>query len=218
MTDSSHRGPIPNGPVEVQCIYKGSKDSEATQQEVANERFSLTTHPPTSPRSGESNEAFLKRHERKCYVCHHPDRDAIEAAFVMWRRPKSIAETFLLRGDSLYRHAVAFDLYTRRRNNLRSVLENVLERGVETDITGETLLGAVRAYACLDGSNRWIEPTTNVMFSTNRQPESPRLTANVIVGSLPEAIPPRQGERSEPLAALTSSNRNSEELKIDVTH
>lgn len=217
MTDSSHRGPTPNGSIEVQTIYQGSKEHEDTQQELSNERFSLTTHPPVSPRSGESNEAFLKRHSRKCYVCHHPDRDAIEGAFVMWRRPKSIAETFHLRGDSLYRHAVAFDLYTRRRNNLRSVLENVLERGVETDITGETLLGAVRAYACLDESNRWIEPTTNVMFSTNRSPEAPKLTANVIVGSLPEAIPP-QSERSETLAALTSSNRNSDELKIDVTN
>ena len=216
MTDSSHRGPIPDGPVEVQCIYQESKKHESTQQELSNERFSLTTHPPTMPRQGESNEAFLKRHERKCYVCHHPDRDAIEAAFVMWRRPKAIVETFLLRGDSLYRHAVAFDLYTRRRNNLRSVLENVLERGVETDITGETLLGAVRAYACLDESNRWIEPTTNVMFSTNRSPQA-KLTANVIVGSLPEAIPP-EPKRSEPVAALTASNRNSGELKIDVTH
>lgn len=217
MTDSFHRGPIPNGPVEVQTIYQGSKEHEATQQELSNERFSLTTHPPVSPRSGESNEAFLKRHSRKCYVCHHPDRDAIEGAFVMWRRPKSIAETFQLRGDSLYRHAVAFDLFSRRRNSLRSVLDNILERGVETEITGETILGAVRTYACLDDNNRWIEPTTNVNFSTNRSPESPRLTANVIVNSLPEAIP-SQSERSEPLAALTSSNRNSDELKIDVTH
>ena len=217
MTDSSHRGPISDGPVEVRCIQKDSKDSEPARQELSNERFSLTTHPPTMPRQGESNEAFLKRHERKCYVCHHPDRDAIEAAFVMWRRPKAIVETFLLRGDSLYRHAVAFDLYTRRRNNLRSVLENVLERGVETDITGETLLGAVRAYACLDESNRWIEPTTNVMFSTNRSPQAPKLTANVIVGSLPEAIPP-EPKRSEPVATLTSSNRNADELKNDVNN
>jgi len=197
---------------EVQCIYVGSK--EAKEKEMAELARSLETKPAIRKKD-ESQEAFLKRHRRKCQVCHHPDRDAIEGAFVMWRRPKGIAEVYRLRGDSLYRHAVAFDLYTRRRNNLRSVLDNIMERGVETEITGETILGAVKAYTCLDDSNRWIEPTSNVVFATKPAEARPPL-ANVTIAALPTP----SGETLQPPDSsleLPESNRNSQELEIDVT-
>jgi hypothetical protein len=31
------------------------------------------------------------RHERKCSICRHPDRDAIEEAFLHWQSPNEIA-------------------------------------------------------------------------------------------------------------------------------
>lgn len=228
--------PSTNGYREVQCIYIGSKEAQSKD---------ITELPRSRPRktvtrkNDESREAFLKRHSRKCQVCHHPDRDAIEGAFVMWRRPRGIAEVYRLTGDSLYRHAVAFDLYTRRRNNLRSVLDNIMERGVETDITGETILGTVKAYACLDDSNKWIEPTSNVIFST-RPTEARAPLANVTAASLPETNPtidvavdsemisrvtnyePTLSGAEGLLATghsspATASNRNSQESKINVT-
>ncbi|MGH9572804.1 MAG: hypothetical protein ACRD40_04650 [Candidatus Acidiferrales bacterium] len=168
---------------------------------------------PVIRKAGETNEAFLRRHSRKCQVCHHPDRDAIEGAFIMWRRPKGIAEVYRLRGDSLYRHAVAFDLFSRRRNNFRTVLENIMERGVETEISGETILGAVKAYACLDDNNRWIEPTSNVVFSKSRDEMRDATPTIDVVASLEEASRIANYE-----SQVTVSNRNSEELKIGVTH
>ncbi len=197
---------------EVQCIYIGSKQAET--KEITELRRSRPSKPPNR-KSGESQEAFLKRHSRKCQVCHHPDRDAIEGAFVMWRRPKGIAQVYQLTGDSLYRHAVAFDLYTRRRNNLRSVLDNIMERGVETEITGETILGAVKAYTCLDDSNKWIEPTTNVLFST-KPLETRTPLANLTLAPSSDSI---VGQFQPPASGLQppESNRNSQELKIDVT-
>ena len=216
--------PVPPGYREVQCIYVGkepqssqqtSSNQQSEQQKDKTQRAALASRPekPVIRRAGETNEAFLKRHSRKCQVCHHPDRDAIEGAFIMWRRPKGIAEVYRLRGDSLYRHAVAFDLFSRRRRSLRKVLENIMERGVETEITGETILGAVKAYACLDDNNRWIEPTSNVIFSTNRDAAP---TIDVAAGRDPREIERVIAADHLPLA--TVSNRNSEELKIDVTH
>jgi hypothetical protein len=214
-----------NGYREVQCIYVGSK--EAQTKDILEFTHSRPAKPVT-PKRGESREAFLKRHSRKCQVCHHPDRDAIEGAFVMWRRPRGIAQVYRLTGDSLYRHAVAFDLYSQRRNNLRSVLDNIMERGIETEITGETVLGAVKAYTCLDENNRWIEPTSNVVFSAARSaPAPPPQSANygAVLPSIPANSvrqPPALAESAgflttNHLPLPTASNRNSQELEINVT-
>jgi|SRR5690348_4940365 len=205
-----------NGYREVQCIYVGSK--EAQTKDIPEFTHSRPAKPVTR-KSGESREAFLKRHSRKCQVCHHPDRDAIEGAFVMWRRPRGIAQVYRLTGDSLYRHAVAFDLYARRRNNLRAVLDNIMERGIETEITGETILGAVKAYTCLDDNNRWIEPTSSVVFST--KPAETRAQLPIVpIASLPDTTidvrtSPQGGTNYE--AQIMAPNRNSQELKIDVS-
>ena len=114
----------------------------------------------------------IERHSRKCQVCTHPNREAIEKAFVHWRRPTLISQINKLSGDSLYRHARAFNLFARRRSNVRSLLENIMERGIETEITGDTMLRAIRSYVCLSDDNRWVEPTSNVVFQTNRGLES----------------------------------------------
>jgi hypothetical protein len=167
-----------------------------------------------------------QRHSRKCQVCHHPCRDVIEFAFVNWRKPLGISQIYKISGDSLYRHAHALDLYTRRRNNLRSALDNILERGVETPITGETALGAIRAYTCLTEENKWIEPSSNVIFSHQPQQASQQ-TANATLSALAETArtidvevesvePRRQFLPSG--GAKPVSNRNSQELAIDVTY
>jgi hypothetical protein len=33
----------------------------------------------------------LSRHQRKCCVCRHAERDAIEEAFIHWQSPNEIA-------------------------------------------------------------------------------------------------------------------------------
>ena len=207
--------PVPPGYREVQCIYRGSKEGQALLQDASNQQFDRHEDgKPVIRKKDESHEAFLKRHSRKCQVCHHPERDAIEGAFVMWRRPKGIAEVYRLRGDSLYRHAVALDLFSRRRNNFRSVLENIMEGGVETEITGETILGAVKAYACLDHNNNWVEPTSNVIFSTNAAGSrtQPVAAANRTPMAEVSSFQPSDSSLQQP-----EPNRNSEELEIDVT-
>ena len=175
---------------------------------------SLPGHSPrhaAPPKQNPSeNKADARRHSRKCQVCCHPEREAIEWAFVNWRSPNRIASAYKLSGDSLYRHAQALDLYDKRSSSLRSVLDNILERGVETAITGDTILRAVRAYTCLTDQNAWIEPTSQVVFSNHRAPAPQAIEPPTIdIGA--ESI-----DRREPVPII--SNRKSPELEMDLSY
>ncbi|HEX4002234.1 MAG TPA: hypothetical protein VHX36_06265 [Candidatus Acidoferrales bacterium] len=111
------------------------------------------------------SETPLERHERKCVVCHHPEREAIEEFFVRWQQPHRMAQEYGLPVRSLYRHAHATGLFAARRRNLRSVLEYILEDASVTPATADCIVRAVRAYTCLTDDNRWIEPATHVIVS-----------------------------------------------------
>ncbi len=123
-----------------------------------------------NPPSENKEDTALERHSRKCKICSHPDREAIEEQFIHWIRPVSIARIYGLEWKSLYRHVHALDLVTRRSRNMKSVLENILERGPEAEITADAVLRTVRAYCtCLTDDNRWIDPPTPVVFTTQHQ-------------------------------------------------
>jgi hypothetical protein len=117
--------------------------------------------------------AALDRHSRKCAVCHHPEREAIEEAFVHWRSPDYIATDFNLDDRRiLYRHAHATGLYEQRRRNYLFTIENILECGEEIEFTAAAYIKAVRAYACLCDTVRWSEPVTRVTHEYNTRAES----------------------------------------------
>src|ERR1700691_2095499 len=130
-----------------------------------------------------------ERHSRKCQICHHPEREDIDHLFVNWAKPKLIAQMFEIPWISLYRHARALDLYGLRRNNMRSVLDKILERGVEAEITGDTILRAIRAYSCLNDENKWVETASHVVFSTKTLPETSPPRANLRLPTLPRRAP-----------------------------
>jgi hypothetical protein len=37
----------------------------------------------------------LERHSRRCIICHHPEREAIEEEFVQWRAPWQLRDRAL---------------------------------------------------------------------------------------------------------------------------
>jgi hypothetical protein len=49
-------------------------------------------------------------------------------------------------------------------------LERILEKVADGDtkITGQTVINALRAYASLTDDGRWIDPPSQVVFSTSR--------------------------------------------------
>jgi hypothetical protein len=110
-------------------------------------------------------ETPLERHERKCVVCHHPERETIEDMFVHWHQPFRMAHDYDLPLRSLYRHAHATGLLAARRRNLRCVLDHILERATSIHITSDSIVRAVRAYTCLTDDNKWVEPATHVIVS-----------------------------------------------------
>jgi hypothetical protein len=127
----------------------------------------------------------LSRHQRKCTICRHPEREAIEEAFLHWHNPGNICSDYQL-GDrrAIYRHAHATGLFERRRDNLRSILEHLLERAEGARLTADTVIRALRAYTCLTDTGRWVEPPTHVIFSMTRPGAAPSRVRSEAVAAL----------------------------------
>lgn len=122
----------------------------------------------------------LARHRRKCVVCHHPDRDAIEDEFIHWRSPYEIARQYHISDyRSLYRHARSTGIADLRRHNFHSALDSLVEAAEEAKVTGDCVIRAIRAYSCVDANGRWTELPTQVRFTTvhDSQPTAPQRPA-----------------------------------------
>src|SRR5580704_6414459 len=73
----------------------------------------------------------------------------------------------------LYRHTAATGLTGRRKANLCSVLDSMIEQVETVQISGVTILRAIGAYSCLTKDGDWIEPTRRVIVNRSRQSASP---------------------------------------------
>ncbi|MFZ0856264.1 MAG: hypothetical protein WAN10_05365 [Candidatus Acidiferrales bacterium] len=121
---------------------------------------------PRQPRSSQDAQraqrqaaTSLARHARKCAICNHPHRAAIDDDFVSWRSESSITLDYQLPSrSSVYRHAAATGILLRRRLNLRGVAERILERVDEAPPTAATILRAMRIFAQITEDGQWVEP------------------------------------------------------------
>jgi hypothetical protein len=101
----------------------------------------------------------LGRHKRNCSICAHPHRDEIEAEFVAWRSPESLAQQYgLADRSSVYRHAHALGLFGKRQRNVRVALERLIEKAGEVEVTSSAVVAAIQAYAKINAAGQWIEP------------------------------------------------------------
>jgi hypothetical protein len=99
----------------------------------------------------------LGRHERKCTICKHPDREAIEQEFLRWYAPEHIAQDHdVPYASAIYRHAHAKGLFQRRRRNLRLALEPLIEQANTVEATAGSVIRAVRTYAHINDAGNWI--------------------------------------------------------------
>jgi hypothetical protein len=121
-----------------------------------------------------SSAESLERHSRKCSICRHPDRDAIEDEFLHWHRVIWIAQEFHIADHrSIYRHARAVGLIKARRENLHSALDNIVEQSDGIRASASDVLKAMRAYSCLDAATgRWTEPPKQVALNYTIQKPS----------------------------------------------
>ena len=94
--------------------------------------------PQSQPKS--QAEIDLSHHKRRCSICHHPDRDAIEEAFLQWRNIRVIERQFKIDESAIYRHAHALKLFKQRNLSLRSALEFVIQRAEHVQPSAEGLV------------------------------------------------------------------------------
>jgi|SRR5580658_5800830 hypothetical protein len=134
--------------------------------------------PPADPKQkqkdpNEQKEDFTmlpaeERHRRKCLICRHPDREEIEEEFVNWHDVWYLAKHYNISDHrSIYRHARATGLIVRRRENMRQVLDSIIERRPDR-VTADSVIRAIRAYSCLTDDNRWVEPSSRVEFAVTK--------------------------------------------------
>jgi hypothetical protein len=98
-------------------------------------------------------------HRIKCNVCRHPDRAAIEEAFLLWESPEKLARAYGIPDrSSIYRHARATGLFSRRRKSLSSALESIVEHAEHTSRTATEIVIAVKIYSQFNDHGQWIEP------------------------------------------------------------
>src|SRR5262245_24226130 len=98
------------------------------------------------------------RHQAECQICHHDQLVEIERAFVNWMSPASIAQTYGFKDRStVYRHAHAFDLFEKRKANVRAALEAIIEKAGDVEVTASAIVQAIQAYAKINDAGRWIE-------------------------------------------------------------
>lgn len=117
------------------------------------------------PKHYPADAADPGRHERLCSICRHPDREAIEEAFLQWQRACDIFREFKLPSrTTVYRHAHAVGLFEQRARAMRHVLENIMEESSACAPSADSIIRAVRAYSCLDDRGRWIEPPRRVII------------------------------------------------------
>ena len=117
---------------------------------------------------GRSDERHLSlgHHQARCTICHHPDRESIDEAFLHWQRPTAIAHEFQLRNRRIvYRHAHALGLFHQRAAKSRRSLEFIMEQAETVTATADSIIRAVRAHSCLGEDGRWSEPRKEVLIT-----------------------------------------------------
>jgi hypothetical protein len=134
----------------------------------------------------EENPVNRGRHEHQCRICSHPKRDEVEQAFIAWVSTARIAKKYSVSRDGVYRHAHALGLMDKRRRNVRTALERIIERAGEVDVTATAVVAAVQAYSKINATGQWIDRSEHVnlneLFERMTQQE---LEAYARDGSLP---------------------------------
>jgi hypothetical protein len=112
----------------------------------------------------------LKRHARKCAICHHPNRADLEEDFLDWRNADLIKKEFDLPNyHTIYRHARALGLYERRRENLRFAAELLIEHADQAQPDANAILRAIHACARINDRGEWVEPARRLIVTSASQ-------------------------------------------------
>jgi len=130
----------------------------------------------------------LGRHKRDCTICAHPHCKEIERDFINWKSPAAITTEYCLADrTTVYRHAHALDLFTKRGRNVRAALEKIIERVGEVDVTAAAVVAAIQAHAKINAQGQWIERSEHIdLNALFERMSTDELEAYARDGKLPE--------------------------------
>src|SRR3984957_19372968 len=107
----------------------GSSKTQVQVESIPPPEESQNGNPEVSSREKRRHRSSLARHSRKCSVCHHKDREFIDADYLRWISPETTARQYKISHHSVvYRHADATGLRTQRRAALRATLDHFIEQ------------------------------------------------------------------------------------------
>ena len=98
-------------------------------------------------------------------MCRHPERATIDKEWTSWGNTSRLAKEYGLSRDSLYRHAHAVGLFSKRQRNIRAALERIIERSEDVEVTASALVSAIQAYAKINGNGQWIDRVEGVSLN-----------------------------------------------------
>ena len=114
------------------------------------------------------------RHSRKCAVCNHPEREAIDEAFLHWAPGPSIVNDYKLPSLScLYRHVHAVGLWRRRRQAVRSALDRIIEKVDSAKVAGHTIIRAIELSCRFSDDGVYKEPPRRIIVEHRRAENEP---------------------------------------------
>jgi hypothetical protein len=157
--------------------------------------FKPRSAPSVAPAAAPQDESEASRHPRKCSICNHPERDAIDDDFVNWINPFVIAFEFGVSERAIRRHARVTGLNELRSRKSLSALGLIIERAMSSKITGGTVIRAIRATSCINESGQWVEPPKRVIFSIEH--------VNAPATPLTSVAPALTPARDKPVLELT---------------
>jgi hypothetical protein len=161
---------------------------------------------PKEPRR--SRASFLSYHSPECSICRHPERFSIDQEFLEWGAVSSIAAAYRIRRRAIYRHAHATNLFERRNRDLRFALGRIIEHAGAVPVTADSIVRAVRLFACLNHKGGWTGPPTRSPLAPAVKP--PRRASSIGPRHEPAANNPADPSRP-PDAANANGRAASQE-------
>src|SRR5271168_3501411 len=120
---------------------------------------------------------------------HSPDREYIDQAYIHWVPLRRIVfeYTDVTSEVSLYRHALATGLFSRRRSRFQHALDRIIEQAGDTRPSADAVIRAIRATTMLNENGRWEEPARRVIIE--HHVVSPTLTPALTPALLDASVP-----------------------------
>lgn len=129
----------------------------------------------------------LGRHQAQCTICLSPNRQQIDEDWINWHHPGHFKDAFGVSRDTLYRHAHATGLFSKRRKNVSMVLEKMIERVDWAPVSGSVILSAIKVLEKINRAGQEGEPVHETDPKVLLKRMSPEERQQFVQdGSLPE--------------------------------